>query len=103
MTYFEEQAKADSFLNSFYEAYFAQKEVPDRQEMYTNVRFLASAAINCDRLGIKDLGKTMGDRLEIYVWMLQQLGYKHGHSLRRKRRPGLFDFLGGIFGGIKVE
>lgn len=96
-------AKSDEMMKPFYEEYIVKGKLPDREEMNTNLRFFATFALNCNRLGILEVGKAMGDRLNCYAWMLQKSGCKFGKWYVGKKLFGFHEILDRAFNYLRVE
>ena len=95
--------KSDPMMNDFYEAYVVRKEVPDRQEVYINLRFFAAMTIASKRLEISDVGDIMGRRLDQYVLLLRMLGYRVGASFSHRQDFGIQRILEWVFGGLNLD
>jgi hypothetical protein len=100
----ERFAQEDEIMKEFYQCYFVDKFVPDKNEIYTNARFFAVFSVQCRKRGVEgDIADKMANRLNCYIWMLKKLGYKSGQAFVRRKISGLDEMLGSIFHVVDTE
>jgi hypothetical protein len=92
----------DSIIQFLTEEINNNVHVTDQDELILMLNFLGTMALGCRRLKLKDISSAYSNRLNMFVILLQKLGYKSKSRTKSSSLSGLQSLISKAFYNLRV-